>query len=122
MKLIVHGQQAFGKAVLEALLDRGEDVCAVYCAPDKGTRTDPLKAFAEEKGLPVFQPTSYKDPAVVEQMRSHEADLCVMAYVTLLVPEPALNAPRLGSIQYHPSLLPLHKGPSSITWPSIFGE
>jgi methionyl-tRNA formyltransferase len=122
MKLIVHGQQAFGKAVLEALLDRGEDVCAVYCAPDKGTRIDPLKAFAEEKGLPVFQPTSYKDPAVVEQMRSHEADLCVMAYVTLLVPEPALNAPRLGSIQYHPSLLPLHKGPSSINWPIIFGE
>ncbi len=122
MKLIVHGQQALVKRSSKRFWIEGEDVCAVYCAPDKGFRTDPLKAFAEEKGLPVFQPTSYKDPAVVEQMRSHEADLCVMAYVTLLVPEPALNAPRLGSIQYHPSLLPLHKGPSSINWPIIFGE
>ena len=59
---------------------------------------------------------------MLEQMRSLNADLCVMAYVTLLVPEPVLNAPRLGSIQYHPSLLPLHKGPSSINWPIIFGE
>ena len=122
MKLIVHGQQAFGKAVLESLLERGEDVCAVYCAPDKGSRIDPLKALAEEQGLPLFQPPSYKDAAVLEQMRSLNADLCVMAYVTLLVPEPVLNAPRLGSIQYHPSLLPLHKGPSSINWPIIFGE
>ena len=122
MKLIVHGQQAFGKAVLESLLERGEDVCAVYCAPDKGRRIDPLKALAEEQGLPLFQPPSYKDAAVLEQMRSLNADLCVMAYVTLLVPEQVLNAPELGSIQYHPSLLPLHKGPSSINWPIIFGE
>ena len=122
MKLIVHGQQAFGKAVLESLLERGEDVCAVYCAPDKGSRTDPLKELAEEQGLPLFQPASFKDAAVLEQMRSLNADLCVMAYVTLLVPEPVLNAPRLGSIQYHPSLLPLHKGPSSINWPIIFGK
>ena len=95
MKLIIHGQQAFGKAVLESLLERGEDVCAVYCAPDKGSRTDPLKELAEEQGLPLFQPASFKDAAVLEQMRSLNADLCVMAYVTLLVPEPVLNAPSL---------------------------
>ena len=44
-----------------------------------------------------------------------------MAYVTLFVPEEALNVPKLGTIQYHPSLLPMHKGPSSINWPIIFG-
>jgi len=104
------------------LLERGESVCGVYCAPDQGTRRDPLKVFADENGLPVYQPTTYKDPAVWEQMRSLEADLCVMAYVTLMVPEEALNVPRLGSIQYHPSLLPMHKGPSSINWPIIMGE
>ena len=110
MKLIVHGQQAFGKSVLEALLAKREMICAVYCAPDvDGGRPDLLKAFAQDQGLPVFQPQSYKDPSVWEQMRSLEADLCVMAYVTLMVPEEALNAPRLGSIQYHPSLLPMHK-------------
>jgi len=123
MKLIVHGQQAFGKSVLEALLGRGEIICAVFCAPDvEGGRPDPLKVFAQDQGLPVYQPQSYKDPTVWDHIRSLEADLCVMAYVTLMVPEEALNAPRLGSIQYHPSLLPMHKGPSSINWPIINGE
>lgn len=123
MRLIVHGQQAFGKAVLEAVLERGTDeVVAVYCAPDSGPRTDPLKELAMEKGLPLFQPKSYKKPEVWEQIKGHDADLCVMAYVTLMVPEEALNAPKLGSIQYHPSLLPDHKGPSSINWPIIMGK
>ena len=123
MKLIVHGQQAFGKSVLEALLGRGEIICAVFCAPDvEGGRPDPLKVFAQDQGLPVYQPKSYKDSTVWDHIRSLEADLCVMAYVTLMVPEEALNAPRLGSIQYHPSLLPMHKGPSSINWPIINGE
>ncbi len=122
MRLIVHGQQAFGKAVLEAVLERGlDEVAAVYCAPDKGSRMDPLKEFALEQGLAVHQPKSYKDPEVWAQMDALQADLCVMAYVTLFVPEEALNTPRLGSIQYHPSLLPMHKGPSSINWPIIFG-
>ena len=124
MKLIVHGQQAFGKAVFEAVLDKSVDeVVAVYSAPDKeGRPLDPLKEFALEKGLSVYQPVSYKDPAVWEQLGSHGADLCVMAYVLLLVPEEALNVPRYGSIQYHPSLLPMHKGPSSINWSIINGE
>ena len=124
MKLIVHGQQAYGKSVLEAILDKGVDeVVAVYCAPDKeGRPLDPLKEYALEQNLPVFQPDSYKKPEVWEQMGSHDADLCVMAYVLLMVPEEALNVPRLGSIQYHPSLLPWHKGPSSINWPIIMGR
>ncbi|HEY5738893.1 MAG TPA: methionyl-tRNA formyltransferase [Gammaproteobacteria bacterium] len=124
MKLIVHGQQAYGKSVLEAILDKGVDeVVAVYCAPDKeGRPLDPLKEFALEKGLPVHQPASWKDPEVWNQLASHNADLCVMAYVLLFVPEEALNVPKYGSIQYHPSLLPWHKGPSSINWPIIMGK
>ena len=124
MRLIVHGQQAYGKSVLEAILDKGEDdVVAVYSAPDKeGRPLDPLKEFALEKGLPIYQPESYKKPEVWEQLASHEADLCVMAYVLLMVPEEALNVPKYGSIQYHPSLLPWHKGPSSINWPIIMGR
>jgi len=124
MKLIVHGQQAYGKSVLEAILDKGVDeVVAVYCAPDKeGRPLDPIKEFAQERGLPIFQPASYRDPEVWEQMASHDSDLCVMAYVLLFVPEEALNVPKYGSIQYHPSLLPWHKGPSSINWPIIMGR
>jgi methionyl-tRNA formyltransferase len=55
-------------------------------------------------------------------MGSFAPDLCVMAYVTLFVPQPVIDAPKLGTIQYHPSLLPLHRGPSSINWPIIQGE
>ena len=123
MRIIVNGQQAFGKAVLEALLDRGEEVVGVYCEPDKeGRPADPIKEAALERNLPVFQPKSYRKSETHEQMASLKPDLCVMAYVTLFVPEEALNIPSHGSIQYHPSLLPLHRGPSSINWPIIWGE
>lgn len=121
MRIIVNGQQAFGQAVLEALLERGENIVGVYSAPDKG-KPDPLKTAAEERGLPVFQPPSYKDPEVWEQIKSLEPDLCVMAFVTLFVPEEALYIPTHGTIQYHPSLLPLHRGPSAINWPIIMGR
>jgi methionyl-tRNA formyltransferase len=123
MRIVVHGQQAFGKAVLERLLERNEHVVGVFCAPDRqGRPTDPLKELALERELPVHQPTSWKTDEALELMRSFEPDLCVMAYVTLLVPQPVLDAPRLSTIQYHPSLLPRHRGPSSINWPIIQGE
>src|SRR3546814_116749 len=123
MRIVVHGQQAFGKAVLEKLFERGEDVVGVFCAPDKeGRPTDPLKEFALEKGLPLHQPASWKTPEAEALMRSFEPDLCVMAYVTLFVPQAVVDAPTKGTIQYHPSLLPLHRGPSSINWPIIMGR
>ena len=123
MRIVVHGQQAFGKAVLEALLERDENVVGVFCAPDReGRPTDPLKELALEKGLPVHQPTSWKTDEALALMRSFDPDLCVMAYVTLLVPQRVLDAPRGGTFQYHPSLLPKHRGPSSINWPIIQGE
>jgi methionyl-tRNA formyltransferase len=123
MRIVVHGQQAFGRAVLERLLERGENVVGVFCAPDReGRPTDPLKELALERGLPVHQPRSWKTDEALGLMRSFDPDLCVMAYVTLLVPQRVLDAPKLGTIQYHPSLLPKHRGPSSINWPIIQGE
>ncbi len=122
MRLVVHGQQAFGKSVLEALLERGEEIIAVYVAPEKeGQRPDPLKEAALAHDLPIYQPDSYKDPAVWEQFSELRPELCVMAFVTLFVPEEFLDIPTHGTIQYHPSLLPLHRGPSSINWPIIAG-
>ncbi|MDJ0943209.1 MAG: methionyl-tRNA formyltransferase [Kiloniellales bacterium] len=123
MRIVVHGQQAFGKAVLEALIERGENVVGVFCAPDKeGRPEDPLKTFALEKGLPLHQPASWKTEEAAELMQGFDADVCIMAYVTLFVPQNVLDIPRLGTFQYHPSLLPLHRGPSSINWPIIMGE
>lgn len=123
MRIVVHGQQAFGKAVLERLLERGENVVAVCCAPTKeGRPEDPLAAFAREKGLPLHQPASWKTPEALELMKSFDADICLMAYVLLFVPEEVRDAPRYGTFQYHPSLCPLHRGPSSISWPIAMGK
>jgi methionyl-tRNA formyltransferase len=123
MRIVVHGQQAFGKAVLEALLKRGENVIAVYVAPEKeGAKADPLKEAAVAANIPVYQPTSYRKPEVWEEFRALKPDLQVMAFVTLFVPEDFLNIPTHGSIQYHPSLLPAGRGPSAINWPIIKGE
>ena len=123
MRIVVHGQQAFGKAVLEALLKRGENIIAVYVAPEKpGTKADPLKEAALAAKLPVYQPASYKKSEVWDEFRALKPDLQVMAFVTLFVPEEFLNIPTHGSIQYHPSLLPLGRGASAINWPIIQGE
>ncbi len=123
MRLIINGQQAFGKAALEAILDKGTDeVVAVYTAPDKeGRPPDPVKEAALEHNLPLYQPASYKDPAVLDEMRALDADLMVMAYVIIFIPEEARTIPRFGSICFHPSLLPKHRGPSSINWAIITG-
>src|SRR5499427_5609221 len=118
MRIVVHGQQAFGKAVLEALIKRGDNVVAVYVAPEKpGQKADPLKEAALAANLPVYQPESYRKPEVWEQFRALKPDLQVMAFVTLFVPEEFLNIPTYGSIQYHPSLLPKGRGASAIFWP-----
>src|ERR1700755_3627659 len=123
MRIVVHGQQAFGKAVLEALLKRGENVIAVYVAPERpGAKADPLKEAALAAKLPVYQPDSYKKPEVWDEFKALKPDLQVMAFVTLFVPEEFLNIPTHGSIQYHPSLLPAYRGASAINWPIILGE
>ena len=123
MRIVVHGQQAFGRAVLEALLNRGVDVVAVYVAPEKpGAKADPLKEAALAAKLPVYQPESYGKPEVWDAFRALKPDLQVMAFVTLFVPEDFLHIPTHGSIQYHPSLLPAYRGPSAINWPIIKGE
>ncbi len=123
MRIVVHGQQAFGKAVLEKLLERGENVVAVCTAPTKeGRPEDPLAELAREKGIALHQPASWKTPEALELMQSFDADVCMMAYVLMFVPKAVREAPKYGTFQYHPSLCPLHRGPSSINWPIAMGE
>ena len=123
MRIVLHGQQAFGQAVLEKLLDRGEDVVAVCCAPsEEGRPQDPLALFAKEKGLPLHQPSSWKTPEALKLMKSFDSDVCMMAYVLMFVPQEVLDAPKYGTFQYHPSLCPVHRGPSSINWPIAMGK
>ena len=123
MRIIVNGMQAFGKAVVDKLVGHGEDVVAVYGPGDsKSGRVDPIIEAAVNHRLPIFQPKSFKTEDALEEILSLRPDLCVMAFVTKFVPSTFLNVPKLGSIQYHPSLLPKHRGPSSINWPIIQGS
>ncbi len=124
MRLIVMGQQAFGKDVLAKLLETGTDeLVAVYCEPDKeGKPVDPIKEFALEKGLPVQQPANFNDQETLTTLASFNADLMVMAFVNVFVPEAARDTPKLGSICFHPSLLPKYRGPSAVNWPIIMGD
>lgn len=122
MRLIIMGQQAFGKDVVAKLLDAGKDeIVAVYCEPDKD-KADPIKEFALAQGIPVEQPAHFKDEQTLEKLRSYKADLMLMAFVNVFVPEAARDTPVHGSICFHPSLLPLHRGPSAVNWPIIMGS
>jgi len=123
MRIAIIGQQAFGKSVLEAFLERGDDVAGVFCAPEKeGARPDPLRLAAEELGLKLFQLPSLRGEAAENALRELDVDLAVMAYVLQFAPQAFVNIPKHGTIQYHPSLLPMYRGPSSINWPVIKGD
>jgi methionyl-tRNA formyltransferase len=123
MKIAIIGQQDFGKAVLEAFLARGDEVAGVFCAPEKaGAKADALKVAAPEKGVPLFQFASLKSEEAKSALRSLQVELGVMAFVLQFAPQDFVNIPKRGTIQYHPSLLPKYRGPSSINWPIIRGD
>jgi methionyl-tRNA formyltransferase len=123
MRLAIIGQQAFGKSVLEAFLSRGATVAGAFCAPEKpGAKPDPLRVAAAERGIEVFQLPALKDEQAARILAGLRVDLGVMAFVVQHAPQAFVNIPKHGTIQYHPSLLPRHRGPSSINWPIIQGE
>jgi methionyl-tRNA formyltransferase len=123
MKITIVGQQDFGKAVLEAFLARGDEVAGVFCAPEKeGARPDVLKVAAKERGLKLFQFKSLKGPEAIAAMRGLNAEIGIMAFVLQFAPQEFVNIPTHGTIQFHPSLLPKYRGPSSINWPIIRGD
>ncbi len=123
MRVVLIGQAAFAEKALEVLRARGDQIVHVFGPPEApGGRPDPLNAKALELGLPASQPKSFKGEAIYEQVKALDADLCVMAFVTLIVPERVLFAPRLKTICFHPSLLPRHRGASAINWTLIQGD
>src|ERR1700759_5133003 len=122
MRIVIVGQQAFGKAVLEAFVARGDQVAGVFAAPERaGARPDPLVVAAQERGLIVHRHAKYSSDEAKQALADLNADLGVMAYVLLFAPPEFCATPKHGMIQFHPSLLPLHRGPSSIPWAIIRG-
>jgi methionyl-tRNA formyltransferase len=123
MRVVIVGQQAFGKSVMEAFIARGDTVAGVFAAPEKpGARPDPLVQAAEEKKLPLYRFAKYSDPEALSALKACDAEIGVMAYVTLFAPPEFCAIPKHGMIQFHPSLLPLHRGAASIPWAIIRGR
>ena len=122
MRIVLIGQAAFGEKVLQKLIDKGEQIVGVYTIPDVPGRANPLKDMALKLNIPVFQPKDMRTPEVFSEYTKLNPELNVMAFVTVIIPESILFYPKLGTIQYHPSLLPKHRGGSAINWAIINGE
>ena len=117
------GQAAFGEAVLARLQADGFDIAGVAAPPPaEGARPDPLWAAASAAGLPTIPTVTLKDATGIDDWRALSADVCVMAFVTEIIPNHVFTIPRHGTIQYHPSILPLHRGSSAINWAIINGD
>jgi methionyl-tRNA formyltransferase len=95
----------------------------VFCSPEKvGAKQDVLREAAHGLGLPVYQFSSLRSSYAQEALGELNADIGIMAYVLQFAPREFVQIPRCGMIQFHPSLLPRHRGPSSISWPIALGE
>ena len=123
MRIILLGQAAFAEKSLEKLVSNGNDIAAVYCPLDPPSgKFDPVKTKALALGIPVRQHKSLKAPEVREEFVALNADLAVLAFVTQIVPPQVFSVPKLGSICFHPSILPKYRGASAINWALIKGE
>jgi methionyl-tRNA formyltransferase len=123
MRIAIVGQRDFGIAVLEAFAKRGDTVAGVFCSPDKpGEAADPLRAAAQRLAISVYSLPSLRVEEARQALRALDVDLAILAYVLQFVPQDFATIPRHGTIQFHPSLLPRYRGPSSINWPIILGD
>jgi len=123
MRIAIVGQKDFGKAALEAFVQRGDSVAGVFLAPEKpGEPADPLRLAAEGLRIPVYALPSLRVEEARQALTALQVDLAVLAYVLQFVPQDFATIPRHGTIQFHPSLLPRYRGPSSINWPIILGD
>lgn len=123
MRIILLGQAAFAEKSLEKLVSNGHDIAAVYCPVDPPSgKFDPVKSKALALGIPVFQHKTLKAPEVREEFIALNADLAVLAFVTQIVTPQVFSVPKLGSICFHPSILPKYRGASAINWALINGE
>jgi hypothetical protein len=116
-------QAAFGEAVLKRLQEDGVEIAGVSAPrPAEGQRPDALWAAAEAAGLPAVDTAALKQPDGLAAWKALNADLCAMAFVTAILSEDVFAASRLGAIQYHPSILPAHRGSSAMNWAIINGD
>lgn len=125
MRLVMFGQAMFGRDVMVRLIDSGHDVRAVYAPPETG-RPDPLAVEADSRGIRLLRHKYFRRngkaiPERVTEYKKFDAELNVMAYVTVFLPEEITDGPRHKSICFHPSILPAFRGGAAIPWQIILG-
>ncbi len=129
MKVLFMGTPDFALESLKAIYEAGFDICGVYTQPDKPAKrgmkltASPVKLYAIEKGLPVFQPAKLRnEPEVLEELKSLGADIAVAVAYGKLIPEDMLESVPMGFINIHGSLLPKYRGSAPIQWTVLNGE
>uniref|UniRef100_A0AAX7UCV9 10-formyltetrahydrofolate dehydrogenase n=1 Tax=Astatotilapia calliptera TaxID=8154 RepID=A0AAX7UCV9_ASTCA len=127
MRIAVIGQSLFGQEVYKELRKDGHTIVGVFTIPDKDGKADPLATEAEKDGVPVFKFPRWRLKGqaiqeVVTQYKATGAELNVLPFCSQFIPMEVIDHPRHGSIIYHPSLLPRHRGASAINWTLIHGD
>ena len=126
LRIALFGQAPFGRDVAVRLAEAGHEMVAVHVPPDGGSRVDPLAEASEEHGWPLFRHKAYRKAGVampqrVEQYAAHGAELNVMAFTTVILPPEIIDGAPLGSLCFHPSLLPAYRGGNALAWQIILG-
>lgn len=129
MRVLFMGTPDFALKSLKAVYEAGYDICGVYTRADKPAKrgmklsASPVKQFAEEKGLKIFQPERLRNnPEALGELKSLGADIAVVVAYGRLIPEDMLTALPLGFINIHGSLLPKYRGSAPIQWTVLNGE
>ncbi len=120
MRIVLFGQAAFGRDVFNALIEADEEIVAIS-TPRPGNRPDPLFEAALEHHIPVIETPALRQDEPFKQYLDLKPDLLVFAFVTDIVRKRVLDAATYGAIQYHPSLLPAHRGRTAMNWAIMSG-
>jgi methionyl-tRNA formyltransferase len=128
LKIVFAGTPEFAIPALEALVSSRHEVVAIYTQPDRPSgrgrklTASPIKAWAEARNLPVYQPLNFKQPDAVAQLAALQPDILVVIAYGLILPTSVLTIPRLGCINVHASLLPRWRGASPIQQAVLHGD
>lgn len=128
MKLIFAGTPDFSVSALTALVDEKYTIAAVLTQPDRPAgrgrklSPSPVKQYATQNGLDVWQPETLKTPEIQQQLASLDADAMIVAAYGLILPKPVLSIPRLGCLNIHASILPRWRGAAPIQRAILAGD
>ena len=121
LEIAIFGQAPFGRDVTIRLAEAGHHIVGVHVPPDGGGRPDPLAVAAEENGWPLFRYKGYRRkgaaiPERIDEYLALGAELNVMPFTTVLLPPEITDAPKHGSVCFHPSILPAFRGGAALSW------